>query len=292
MSVYNVSGETAAPIYDYAGEMTPSAFNKDGERVYFGLWYDEISVQKLRDDGLQTNYYLVRIPQTRQNGQKQFPFVFCPNGASGGTQSTLEMMRTYGFFFGMNAGYFDAFQTGSNKPYGITIENGELIREAPEPYFSANYTLTIDGSGLLGYADPIADGTTAQELLDAGAVSAVLGLVPLVVDYEPSTTPSSIWGSTERAQRQIIGQYANGDYAIVTCEGRDFDDSAGFLITEARTLCTNLGLRFAIALDGGGSTETVIGDEQVNAIYEGAAGRIVPTYIVFNGTDQFFVPNS
>ena len=52
-----------------------------------------------------------------------------------------------------------------------------------------------------------------------------------------------------------------------------------------------MGLKFAFALDGGGSTETVIGETQINTIYEGTYGRKVPTYIIFNGTGIFNVPS-
>jgi exopolysaccharide biosynthesis protein len=201
------------------------------------------------------------------------------------------MMQTYDFYFGMNGGYFDYSQNQTYKPYGITIENSQIIREDAS-YFATNYTLTIDDEGSLGYANTMASGVTAQDVLEDGSVSALCGLVPLVVNGSASGVESTWWTSTDRSQRQIIGQYANGDYCVITCEGRNFDNSQGFTVTEAQNLCLSMGLEFAMAVDGGGSTETVIGDEQLNVIYEGATGRIVPTYIVFNGTDAFGIPSS
>ena len=293
MSAFNVYGDIVSPLYDKDGYRIANAFDVHGVRIYSAAsWDDEVTIVKRRDEESGTNYYIVRIPQTRYNGEKQFPFVYSPNGASGGTMTTYQMVQASGFFMGINAGYFDAFQTGSRVPYGITIQNSQLILDNPSTNFNTNYTLTVDANGKLGYANPVASGTTAQQLLNAGFVSAVLGLVPLVIDYDPADVPSSIWSSTERAQRQIIGQFDNGDYCVLTSEGRGFDNSAGFTITEARTLCVRLGLFFAMALDGGGSTETVIGDTQINAVYEGTTGRIVPTFIVFNGTDTFSVPNA
>ncbi len=287
--IYAMDGTALTDAFDIDGEQLNVAFDIEGNDVYHS-WFDEITVEKNRDPSTSTAYYVVTIPQTRPNGTKQYPFVFAPNGADGGTMSTLTMMKNYHFYLGMNGGYFDAFQTGSLKPYGITIQNSVLIREATEQYFLTNYTLTIDGDGKLGYADTMQSGVTAQDVLDSGAVSSLLGLVPLVVNGQPSGVSSTQWTSTEKLQRQIIGQYSNGDYVVITCEGKDFDSSPGFTITEVQNLCLSMNLDFAMAVDGGGSTETVIGNEQINTIYENTTGRIVPTFIVFNGTDTFGVP--
>lgn len=295
--IYAVDGTELFNAYDVNGASLNLAYDID-ENIVFSVgerpWDEEITIEKLYNSSASTYYYVVTIPQTRSNGENQYPFVFVPNGDNGGTMSTLTMMQTYGFYMGMNAGYFDYSETGSYKPYGITIQNGVLIREdanTPSWFQTNNYTLTIDANGKLGYAGTMASGLTSQELLNAGVVSAVLGLVPLVVDGVASGVESPQWTSTDRAQRQIIGQYSNGDYCIITAEGRNYDSSSGFTITEAQSLCLSMGLDFAMAVDGGGSTETVIGDMQLNKIYDGTYGRVVPTYIVFNGTDRFSVPN-
>lgn len=293
MMIYNYNGAALNSAYTLSGTGLNQAYNIVGIKVFQSgaSWLDEVTIEKLYNSSASTYYYVVTIPQTRTNGEKQYPFVFVPNGASGGTMSTLTMVQTYGFYMGMNAGYFDAFQTGSRSPYGITIENGVLIEE-DSSYFTSNYTMTIDEDGQLGYAGTMDSGVTAQSVLNDGAISAILGLVPLVVNGVASGVESTWWSSTERAQRQIIGQYSNGDYCVITAEGRSYDSSSGFTVTEAQNLCLNMGLQFAMMLDGGGSTETVIDGEQLNTVYEGTTGRIVPTYIVFNGTDTFSVPNA
>ena len=290
MAVYDKNGNILTNVYGKNGSALSSAYDKNGNVIYSVSWENEITVQKLRNTSANTNYYVVDIPQTRSNGDKQYPFVYCPNGNNGGTMSTLTMMQISGFYFGMNGGYFDNNETGSKKPYGVTIQNSVLIRD-DTLQFRNNYTLTIDDEGKLGYMDTFNSGITAQDVVNSGAVSAILGLIPLVVNGQASGVESSWWSSTERAQRQIIGQYSNGDYCIITCEGRNYDNSSGFTVTEAQNLCISMGLDFAMMVDGGGSTETVIGTEQINTIYEETQGRVVPTYIVFNGTDEFFVPN-
>jgi exopolysaccharide biosynthesis protein len=292
--IYDAEGNQLYACYDAEGNALNHAYDAEGAMIFsIGSipWDEEITTEKLYNASAQTYYYVVTIPQTRTDGSKQYPFVFVPNGSNGGTMSTLTMVQTYGFPFGMNGGYFDYSETHTYKPRIIAIQNSESIEcQYYEWNATNNYILTIDGEGNLGYADPMSKGTTAEGLLNDGVVSAIAGLVPLVVNGVASQVESSVWASSERAQRQIIGQKANSDYVVITCEGRNFDSSNGFTVSEARTLCLNMGLKFAMAVDGGGSTETVIGDTQLNTIYEGTTGRIVPTYIVFNGTDKFVVP--
>ena len=84
--------------------------------------------------------------------------------------------------------------------------------------------------------------------------------------------------------RQVIGQFQNGDWFTFTCDalkgsitanesGLTYDVIADFLISK--------GAKFAYALDGGGSAQTVIGQMPVNPIYEGAIGRPTPVVIYF-----------
>ena len=120
-----------------------------------------------------------------------------------------------------------------------------------------------------------------------------MGFYPIVINHENAseTSVQHSTGWSAHAQRQIIGQFDNGDYAILTCEGRNYANSTGWSMPQAQAICQGLNLKFAYNLDGGGSTETVIGDRQINTIYESPLGRIVPSFIVFNGTDEFFIPN-
>lgn len=235
------------------------------------------------DSATDANYTVLRIYKNKKDGNKQYPFVYAPNGTGVGTQSTLDMNKQKGFPVAINAGVFSS----SIKPSGVTIQNSVLIQQGSN---TTSYILTIDDNGDLSYQEPNADGAT---LIANGIVSAVCGFCPIIVNYEPVNANFYSWIShyNQNTQRQIIGQFGNGDYAIVTCEGRDYDHSDGWTITEAITICQNIGLKFAYNLDGGGSTETVLGKKQINTIYENETGRIVPTFIVFNGTNMFGVPN-
>lgn len=232
------------------------------------------------DETGNANYTVLRINKLKTDGTYQYPFVYCPNGTEPSTMSTLDMNREKNFFVAINGGYGNP-QT--NTPLGVVIENGVAIRSWVEgeggQYAVAKDFLTIDSNGDLGYSTE----PNAQTLVSQGIISAVTAWTLLVLNYESTGATSQ----GQNAQRQIIGQFGNGDYAIITCEGRNYDHSDGWTFEEATAVCLKLGLKFAYALDGGGSVETCIGKKQINTIYERTTGRIVPTYIVFNGTTEF-----
>lgn len=232
------------------------------------------------------NYTVIRIYKNKIDGTKQYPFVYAPNGINAGTMSTYDLSIKENWFLAINSGIFN---TTTLKPDGLVIQNGAIIQNGPSIIHQGCKPLTINNNGDLSYAETNVD---ASVLINQGIVSAVAGFMPIIIDYQ--AIPSNQWNSiehyTQNAQRQIIGQFGNGDYAIVTCEGRNFQNSDGWTIAEAQNVCQKLGLKFAYNLDGGGSTETMLGKKHFNTIYERVTGRIVPTFIVFNGKDTFSKP--
>lgn len=244
-----------------------------------GEFLDNIDVDYGFDGATNANYTVIRIYKTRLDGTKQYPFVLAPGGSGPGTMSTYDLAMRDGWLLAINSGIFD---TNTLRPDGVVIQNGAVIQNTAQTTHTNCKILTIDRNGDLGYAEPSADANT---LVSQGIVSAVVGFMPIIVNY--AAVPASQWNSvshyTQNAQRQIIGQFGNGDYAIVTCEGRSYQNSDGWTIAEAQTVCQRLGLKFAYNLDGGGSTETMLGKKHFNTIYERTTGRIVPTFIVFNG---------
>ena len=229
-------------------------------------------------------YTVIRVYRDKLDGTKQYPFVLFPNDGVG--RSTKELNLTDGWCLAINGGIFH----NSTKPDGMVIENGVVLQNESSTSHIGCRPLTIDQNGTLGFAEADANANT---LAENGIVSAVSGFMPIVIDYE--AVPQSEWNNvdhyTGNAQRQIIGQWGCGDYAIITCEGRSNHNSDGWTIMEAQQICIKHGLKFAYNLDGGGSTETMLGFKHINTIYDGTNGRKVPTFIVFNGKDTFEKPN-
>ena len=246
---------------------------------YIKQFIDNIDIDYEYDSTTNANYSVIRIYKNKLDGTQQFPFVVAPNGANAGDKSTYDLIQgNNNYVLAINSGLGNA----EHIPDGIIIENSTVIQNTPSVYHDSCKPLTIDSNGDLDYAEANAD---AYDLVQNGIVSAVCGFMPIIINYQ--AVPSSEWNNiehyTQNAQRQIIGQFGNGDYAIVTCEGRGFQNSDGWTIAEAQTICQKLGLKFAYNLDGGGSTETIICKKQFNSIYENNTGRIVPTFIVFTG---------
>lgn len=280
-------------IYDYAGN---AVLESQSER-----FARSIDWQYARDAETGAFYTVLNVSQANDAGGKQFPFIIWPNYPNGGIQSTLQMNRAKKYLVAVNAGRFaspyGAGVTLTGLPLGTVIQNSVVLQQGASGNYHANQdmVLTIDRNGKLGYADPL---DSASQLVSGGVVSAVTGFIPILSGYEniedTITGDAPEWISyldrVDDSQRQIIGQYDNGDYAIITTEGRNYQGGNWFTVRQAQALCKRLGLKDAFMLDGGGSTETVVGQRQLNPFYDNTLGRVVPTYIVFNGTTTFGEP--
>lgn len=263
MSIYDCRGMLRDMYSDYANNADFSyAFNSTAE----------------------TNYTVIRVFQTKLDGTKQFPFVRKP-----ATKKTAyELADIEGWSVVINAGIND----------GMLIENSIVITDAAASRQTGVIPLTINNVGTLGYVGADTTGK-GQTYVDSGIVSAVCGFFPIIDNYENYSYPTDIPGTFDTAswvqcQRNVIGQFDNGDYCIITGEGRGYANSVGFTIPQLQDLCKSLGLKFAYDLDGGGSTETVIGKKMVNTIYETSehsTGRPINALIAFNGLSTFKIPN-
>lgn len=259
-----------------------------------------ISYEFQRDAETGAFYTVVRVPQTDSNGNKQYPFTIWPNYPNGGTQSTLQMNRERKFIVAINGAGICPPWGGdvsvSGEPIGIVIQNGVLLKDHSDADPVCK-TLTIDSNGTLGYEK---QSVTAEQLIERGVISTVSGYYPLVYnynnidDYESDVAEHLITNATMtgNAQRQAICQYENGDYLIITTEGRSYAGGGYFTAKQFQSLCKKYGVKFAYMLDGGGSAQTVVGDKQLNCIYERTYGRVMPSYLVFNGTTSFKLTNA
>lgn len=250
-----------------------------------------------RDSVTGAFYTTLFVPQTDNNGNKQYPFFIWPNYPNNGIESTLEMNRRLHFIVAINGmGVLPPYggdTTVTGAPYGVMIQNGVVLKEPGNDYitYPNNAIFTIDANGVLGYK-PVS--VTPQQLLNLGIVSAG-NCLPLIYNYkniEEYDDVEYLWDyinnvQVQDAQRQLFCQYENGDYLIITTEGRGNRGDGYFTLKQAQRLCREYGVKSAFSIDGGGSAQTVVGDKQLNNIYERQYGRCLPTYIVFNGTTQY-----
>jgi exopolysaccharide biosynthesis protein len=122
-------------------------------------------------------------------------------------------------------------------------------------------------------------------MINDGIVQSVTGWVKIIDNFDICTNDinNEIIHKNNRISTQVIGQYQNGDYCIFTCDGvrGNIKNEAGMTYTEVANILYEKGVKFAYALDGGGSAETVLGSRQLNPIYEDNEGRRIPCVIEF-----------
>lgn len=249
-----------------------------------GNFYDNIQTRFLYDEATATGYYLTRIYKKRIDGSNQYPFI----RVSRTKPQTLA--ESEGWDFVANGG----LGVSAQKPIdGIAIENGVIINNSPATTYVGAVPITIDQNGDFGKASSTA---TAQEVLAQGINFAICGFCPIIENYSEVEIPTveTVTHFTEPAQRQIWGQFGNGDYVVLTCDGRTYDHSTGWTLVQAQEICKKHNIKFAFNMDGGGSTATVIGNKRINPLYDadGTVERTIPSFLVFNGTDHYFIPKS
>ena len=111
----------------------------------------------------------------------------------------------------------------------------------------------------------------------------------VVYNYADDSLSSEEIVHKGRYIRQIIGQFQNGDYFVMSVDCTGYTgltapktNEAGASYDDIAAFCIAKGARIAYSLDGGGSCETTIGDRQVNPIFDGTTGRPCPTVIYWS----------
>lgn len=248
-----------------------------------------INIEYGRTDN--ADYYFLRIPAMTNNGEKIRPKVSLTSAdktLNGTKSSALVFAEREKVAVTLNAGLFD---TSTLLPQGQTIIDGISITNTPMTDdmgtpISDNecYPLCIDGNGDL--SAPYQRNIDTNQMIEDGIEYAVTGWGKFIEDYkkcEESVFNEIVHPGTYI--RQCIGQFGNGDYFVCSVDktyGNKAQNSTGMTYEQLANLLISKGVKFAYSLDGGGSCETVIGQRQINPIYDGTKGRAVPTVIYFD----------
>ena len=252
---------------------------------------DYSTVQYLLSQEVTVDTYtgckIVTIPATLSDGTNIEPKVTLTASTLGGSdmKSALEYATDNKMAVVMNAGLFN---TSTKVPKGQTIINGTSITNSPmtDDMGTAisdeeSYPLCIGSSGEL--SAPYARSVDTSTMIADGVKYAVTGWCTLIENgaakYSDFNTVEIVHKNSY--SRQVIGQYEDGDYFILTTTSADKSGMTYAAINEI-LLALSKKVRFAYSLDGGGSAETVVDRSQINTIYEGTYGRKVPTLIYFD----------
>lgn len=243
---------------------------------------ENLTIQYLYDAESSTAYYLTRIFKKKVDGTYQYPFI--RNNGVNNRKSVYDLVTSEGWKIGINV------SNGSGSTY--IIENGILVETRDTPLVSP--IMTIDNNGDMAFVEPEDVNYSA---VPTGIISAAGGWWPIIENYEAVTKYDGNYTdepdfANQKAQRQMFGQFSNGDYAIITSEGRSYDGSTGFTFDQARAVCIKHHIKNVMMLDGGGSTQTVIGRKNINTVYEQTTGRPIRVALVFNGTNNYVIPTT
>ena len=272
----------ASPLKSYVDNKLNTTINTIKKNTAIG----SISVEHGRING--ASYVFVRIPKILNDGSRFVPKVALTSrdgSLSGTKRSALNYARDQDTIFTLNAGLFNVKTVepvGQLIIDGVSLINTPMTSDNGVPIHPDEcYPLAIDGNGNLKTYPRNAD--TAAMIAD-GVKYAVTAWGKLVDNFKITTKDiDNEIVHPGKYIRQSIGQYQNGDYCVCSVDMTrgPVTNEAGLSYEELAQLFVDRGVKFAYSLDGGGSAETVIGKRQLNPIYEGSAGRAVPTVITF-----------
>ena len=247
--------------------------------LYYSQHYkDSVTVMHKRNKEVGTSYWLFIINAKNFDGSTVKPVIVGtddtnPLGGSSVTNVT-DFAVKHDYLHVVNGGIF---LVASNEADGITIIDGEILKSTGVEQFAVEqYVLGIDAQGnFKAYINK-----TASEILADGSIYALTGFVPLIDGGEAvgESVLSICPHYNIRHPRQIIGRLANCDYFTFACDGRT-DGENGMTLQECiDTIMDDLNVEFAFNLDGGGSTQSVVGKKLVNRMLD---NRKLPNVIAF-----------
>lgn len=258
---------------------------KSGNVMYFEHQYNnEVTIQHKRSKVYGTTYWMFIINDKKFDGSTIKPRIVGtdasnPLGGSGVTNVSSFAVKD-NYLHVVNGGIFctQNYANGKvNEADGITIIDGNILRSTGVEQFAVEqYVLGIDANGhFKTYRNE-----TAENILADGCIHAVTAFVPLVENGEAvnNSVLSVCPHYNVKHPRQVIGRLKDGKYFTFACDGRT-DGEAGMTLAEViDTITADLPVEFAFNLDGGGSTQSVVGKKLVNRILD---NRAIPNVIVF-----------
>lgn len=270
----------SSKIYDYLGNEIDVIGKVENSNIFENMNINYYYANN-------TWYSIIRIFKQKINGEFQYPFIRVTD--TGYTPSQLWDIEPWDII--INCG-----MSGDSR--GLEIQNSVVIRDAQPIEDPNRLPLLINSNGDLSYYDSPDTTGKGDQIVASGIVSAIVGWFPIIVNYNNFAYPDIYPHDATKAQMQILGQYANDDYCIITASARGYMNSTGFTMAQMQAICKNLGLKFAYAFDGGGSTQTMYGGKRVTDIWvndvrviEGY-GRPRTNFLTFNGKTTFSIPKT
>lgn len=231
--------------------------------------FECVDIKVVRDNGI--SYIVVRIKKDLK------PFVNFTNGTNSNPYDDKKNVIDY--------------MKGTNKPVainaglrGVTVKDGVSHIEANTNENEGFYILCFSPDGTMKALPRTA---TATEIISLGYRDAINIWSPIIekgVFFDEHILDSNHedydYIFNQRHPRQVIGVLSNGDYIIITVDGRMIGEK-GATFSDLKRIVQELGCVSAYNLDGGASTQTVVGQHLVNRKLSDS--RTIGTVITFEG---------
>ena len=268
--------------YRFDKEIVTPTFNSSkiaNTLQYVNTYNNDVTVLHKRNAVVGTSYKTVIVNKTKFDGSATKVRVegTSPKNQLGDTNNSNvpRFAASHDYLHTINGGIY---LVATGEADGITIVDGKILKSTGvEQFAEEQYVLGITKYGeFKTYLNE-----TAENILADGCIYALTGFVPLVQNGEAvqSEVLAVCPHYSIRHPRQIIGTLKDGNFFTFCCDGRT-DSENGMTLQECiDTLLADLDIEFAFNLDGGGSTQTIVGKKQINRVID---GRAVPNVIVFD----------
>ena len=238
------------------------------------VFSENYKITKHFDEISNTHYFLTRINHKDKDGNLIKLRHAIANKKEGETVRAFAIRVNSALAFNASLGV-DNLPPDTRQPVGIQIVNGTIVQELS----TRVYTLGIkDNNELLAYQP----GTRAQDILNDGVKNALTAFVPLIEDHKPVSQNilKLVANLAVRHPRQVIAQFDNLDLLFLSCGGRGYDGD-GMTAEDLIRILSDLDVRFAFNLDGGGSVSTVVGDQLITRKIDGKGTqeRLRPNFL-------------
>ena len=236
-----------------------------------------ISTEKFTDSVTGSDYYVTRVKKrTLHEGLKLKLAIANDNLNANSLESPVDYAHRTNASLVVNGGIYNV---NTHKPLGIFILDGKILNN--EVLTDSKYRyLGIDKIGRL---KTYTYTSTAEEMLNDGAVDVFCTFTDLVKDGQALTLSDTV----NYDPRNSIGQMANGDYIIITVDGRQVENP-GFRYQDLQRIFLEYGVVMAVALDGGGSASTVVrGIKQNDDIDSSFNDRAVSNFLHITKPNNF-----
>lgn len=234
--------------------------------------FEGVEIKAVRNKELNISYIVMKI-------NKRFkPHVNFTNGTNANPydnhKSVIDYMQTANKEIAINAGL-----------RGVTAKDGISHIEENTGNYEGFYILCIAENGTMVAVDKT---YKASQIVNMGFRDCITIWSPIIEDgkfFDPLTMSSADKASEnydyiflQRHPRQIVGTLEDGSYIVISVDGRMVGEM-GATFDDLKQIVSDEGCVSAYNLDGGASTQTVIGKHLINRRL--SESRTIGTVITF-----------